>query len=127
MKEAAEYTGGRSQCKACRSAQQVIYQRTPAGRESRRRAKLMHRYNMTVEDYDLMLAEQGGHCAICPNREIDNGGRMLSVDHDHQCCPTDRSCGKCVRGLLCLRCNNSLGWFENHAYEVREYLLASQR
>jgi hypothetical protein len=35
---------------------------------------------------------------------------QLVVDHDHTCCPVDsRSCGKCVRGLICRTCNSAAG------------------
>jgi hypothetical protein len=64
--------------------------------------------------YAEMLEEQGGVCKICKKSEVQrnvNGDiKMLAVDHDHACCPTPmRSCGKCVRGLTCARCNKILG------------------
>lgn len=70
------------------------------------REKLLASYGLSVSDYDRMLAEQGGVCAICgrpENRTHHVTGRAfnLSVDHDHET-------GK-VRGLLCTRCNKAVG------------------
>ena len=66
-------------------------------------------YNLTFEDYLNMLVWQGGACAIC---KLSVDGYRLSVDHDHACCPGKTSCGRCVRGLLCTRCNWTLGRIE---------------
>lgn len=60
---------------------------------------LKWRYGITLEDYALMLAEQGGVCAIC-GKEPDKA-RVLDVDHCHDT--------KTVRGLLCRSCNLVLG------------------
>lgn len=71
------------------------------------RARL-RRFNITPERHAEMLRSQGGRCAIC--RMPPTGDRELAVDHDHNCCPgKDRSCGRCVRGLLCGRCNTGIG------------------
>lgn len=44
--------------------------------------RLIRNYGITIRDYDRMLAEQGGGCAIC-GRKPEKGHRALSVDHDH--------------------------------------------
>jgi len=75
-----------------------------------KRAGLLRKFNMTPADYDERLAAQGGVCAICrqpeTHRHRGTGPVVaLSIDHDHRCCPGTGSCGNCVRGLLCDRCN----------------------
>lgn len=59
-----------------------------------------------------MHSEQGGSCAVC-RTEIDLSDVL--VDHDHSCCPGPRSCGSCVRGLLCRCCNAVLGMARDDA------------
>lgn len=59
-----------------------------------------------------MLEEQGGVCAICQKPEtivLRGKVKELGVDHDHGCCPDQKRCGRCNRGLLCGRCNAALG------------------
>jgi hypothetical protein len=77
-------------------------------------------FGLTVDQYNLMLDNQDGKCKICKSECIT--GNRLAVDHDHTCCPGKQSCGKCVRGLLCLGCNTRLGWFEQYRHEVTNYL-----
>ena len=76
------------------------------------RRTTLRKYGLTLEQYDAMLKEQGGVCAICRRPETKSRhGKVfpLSVDHDRSCCPGLGSCGKCVRGLLCSDCNLALG------------------
>lgn len=73
-------------------------------------------YNITVEDYNRILDAQDGKCAICG--AVPDG--KLHVDHDHSCCPGQkRSCGQCVRGLLCTRCNTGLGMFQDSVSKLK--------
>lgn len=84
--------------------------RGPRPFEQTRRHKLWATYRITPEQYDELLEKQGGRCAIPACGAIEPGGMgHWHVDHDHSCCPDKKSCGRCVRGLLCSRCNPMLG------------------
>lgn len=62
---------------------------------------LERKYGLVPGEFERMLADQDGRCAIC--RTDKPGGRftMMHVDHCH-------TTGK-VRGLLCNNCNPLLG------------------
>lgn len=84
-------------------------------------------HGITAERYAEMLAAQGGVCAIC--RKACSTGRRLAVDHDHSCCPGSRSCGQCIRGLLCMKCNAGLGHLDDNydlVMTAAAYLLAAR-
>lgn len=74
------------------------------------------RYGLQLGQLTEMRERQGGRCAIC--RDVFEDGRF-HIDHDHACCPRNRSCGKCVRGLLCKACNDGLGRFCDDADRLR--------
>lgn len=67
-------------------------------------------FNISQQDYDLMLEKQGGLCKVCNTDKPGGRINLFAIDHDHSCCPEQgKSCGQCVRGLLCSRCNLTLG------------------
>lgn len=88
--------------------------------EARRQHKLMHKYGISVAEYDQLLADQDGRCAICgvAGPEAARWG-VLVVDHDHES-------GK-VRGLLCSNCNCAIGLLGDSPERLNKaaaYLLA---
>lgn len=69
------------------------------------------RYGITEEQYARMLEEQGNVCTACGD---PFGDEQPHIDHDHKCCPSQRSsCGKCVRGLIHRKCNLALGYADD--------------
>jgi hypothetical protein len=110
--------GLRSSCRECEAARYAANAPTP---EERRRRNLWTKYRLTPEAFDALLASQGGVCSIC---ETDApGARGWHVDHNHACCPGRRSCGECVRGLLCAACNKGLGLFRDDPEALRRAAL----
>jgi len=99
-------TNGRA-CINCVSAKGKIYARANASKLKNNRLK--SKYGITSVQFEEMLIRQFGRCLGC-QRDFNLGKpRAICVDHDHKCCPRDKSCGECVRGLLCQDCNNVLG------------------
>lgn len=99
------------------------YRTTPEVRERKRRAAasrspdrrrqhLVTTYGITPEQYDELLAAQGGMCmcAICDATPEQNG-KALAVDHCHET-------GQ-VRGLLCSPHNQAIGIFGDNLAGVQ--------
>lgn len=73
------------------------------------------KYGIDFAEYQRMLTEQNGVCAICEHGEtkMQNGVvQMLAVDHHH-------GTGK-VRALLCSNCNYGLGSFRESPDTLRK-------
>lgn len=66
------------------------------------------RHGLGGDGIDAIRDRQDGKCAICRRPEVDEPGSRLAVDHDHAHCSGKIGCAECVRGLLCVHCNNLL-------------------
>ena len=72
---------------------------------------LQYRYGITLEEYNTILEEQNGECAVCgtddPKGRQSGRGKVKGfyVDHNHET-------GE-IRGLLCNNCNRSIGLFND--------------
>jgi hypothetical protein len=85
-------------------------------RKCNKSSELLRNFNITLAQYQHLLEFQDNVCALCEETETVLSGTRLknfAVDHDHSCCPSrGKSCGTCIRGLLCQSCNTSLGFME---------------
>lgn len=117
---------GRRQCKKCENKRDYQATRADPERYEKKKAQVrdycrrnpkpydpvkerkstIRRKGISVDDYERMVDEQDGKCAICGSCV-----EVLFIDHDHECCPGERACGNCVRGLLCNRCDLALSHF----------------
>ena len=105
------FQGLQGHCKKCAVSSTKAWKSSPRNKKAKsehnRKANLKRKFGMSVKTYNEMLEAQNGVCAICKTTCVS--GRSLAVDHDHSCCSGDVSCGRCVRQLLCAKCNSVLG------------------
>ena len=67
--------------------------------------KIKELYGLSEIDYNE-LTKNG--CEVCGSM-----GR-LHIDHDHNCCPGRKTCGNCIRGVLCGNCNHAEGQLKSN-------------
>lgn len=98
-KNARRKDGRQVWCKKCAHARRAEWAReNPSKITAYRR---LDKYGLTPEQYQNLLNEQNGLCAIC---SADLSSVTPHIDHDHA---TGR-----VRGVLCQFCNIMIGWYE---------------
>lgn len=86
-----------------------------------REVNIASKFNLSVDDYKELCSSG---CAICGDTT------RLAVDHDHACCPGQKSCGACIRGVLCMRHNLALGNLRDSVDECElliQYIKGSKR
>lgn len=113
-----------SWCKACTTKASLdnYHKKTPQEKRKKFRWSL---YKLTEDDFQNKLNAQDNKCAICSTAFDESiRSKFPFVDHDHSCCAKS-TCGKCVRGLLCNRCNNFIGTLESstgYKQKAEEYI-----
>lgn len=81
-----------------------------------KRRSVIYQHGITIPQYLNLLMNQNFECAIPSCKSKDK----LCIDHDHRCCSGSYGCGKCVRGLICYKCNTLAGYMENSPDLLRE-------
>lgn len=120
--------GYQHRCKLC------FKNRYPQNTFARAR-NLKSKYGISLEQYEMLSLAQNDVCAICEQPEskihtISGIPVNLAVDHDRSCCPQEKTCGRCLRGLLCDRCNRAVGMFRDSPAILRSaiaYLESDKR
>jgi hypothetical protein len=103
------------ECRDCKAE----YWNRPKTKIRRSALHLQRSYGLTIEQREKIIQDQEYKCPICGAAEVKH------TDHDHKCCPIGgKSCGKCVRGILCHACNIKLGVLEQTEWvaKARIYL-----
>jgi hypothetical protein len=92
----------RARTKATRLEAHRAYHREYARRRRKKLGGQAALYGLKPQDVEIMMAAQGGRCAICKETFV----RKHHIDHCH-------ATGK-VRGLLCHGCNTGIGMFKEN-------------
>lgn len=91
-----------------------VADRNPWCKTCHKNIRRTKKYKLSPEKFGELLARQGGVCAICGEKPNEKGIKGWCIDHDHSCCSGTKTCGKCVRGILCQHCNKGLGCFQDN-------------
>lgn len=130
-----------NECAECRGAYQKQYRKENLSRMQEyhamrraadpnyaRRTNLKSYFKLTLAEWEALFEAQGRVCAVCGTDEP--GNKNWHTDHDHACCPGRRSCGGCVRGVICRDCNLTLGQVNDNPVRLQamiDYLATHSR
>lgn len=81
-------------------------------------ARLKRKFGISIEQYDEMLKNQDGRCAICETHR-SWFRQAFAVDHNHKT-------GK-IRGLLCAACNTAIGKLKEDLEIIRRAMIYLQK
>ena len=114
--------GYRNICKKCHTDYMIDYYKN---NQDKRQEKIKmnsgktpnwRRHKISEIKYLEMFNLYDGKCHSCKDRIA------INIDHDHSCCSSARSCGECVRGILCNQCNAALGLLNDDTNKINKLL-----
>ena len=71
----------------------------------------LYKYKLDNKQFEEILKKQEYKCVCGENITRKNS---YCVDHDHSCCFGKKTCGKCIRGLMCKNCNLAIGYAKDN-------------
>lgn len=85
---------------------------------------IMQNYSLSLNQYQEL--RKVTNCQICNvelNHNHSRGNRKgACIDHDHDCCSIGgKSCGKCIRGVICQQCNTAEGYIKASNLDVLDW------
>lgn len=123
----AEKDGYNYYCKSCHNEKARIYRKIhpeetrkcvenyrKLNPEKVKDSQLRIKYGISLDKLNELIYDQGGKCFLCKVEFSKKWDERPAIDHDHSCCSGAKTCGKCIRKILCIRCNAWLGRFENN-------------
>lgn len=90
-----------TKCKKCIAELKKGYRSSEAQRAKSKAYAMWYKYGISWDEYTEFIKDGCEACGSLKN---------LSIDHDHNCCPGTKTCGKCLRGALCRGCNTLEGF-----------------
>jgi hypothetical protein len=96
-------------CRTCKA--EALRQWRKRNTKRHQATSRMYYYQLSETGFQELLNSQENRCALC--RVLFTLNNVPCVDHNHSCCPEQKTCGKCTRGLLCNGCNTTLGKVES--------------
>lgn len=108
--------GGRSPrayCKSCdtKKSKQWRDDNPEQAKQQDHAGHLRRSFGLTFAEYEMMVANHGGKCAICGTDRPGGRWNVLQVDHCHAT--------NAIRGLLCRPCNSMLGYIRDNPETLR--------
>lgn len=109
-------------CEVCQQSSKnlkaVEYRRENKNSISERGKKSWRKtqYGLSEERFQMLKLAQFDRCGIC-RKEFDESQHGAQIDHDHKT--------GVIRGLLCVKCNMGLGYFDDSEHSLQsaiEYL-----
>lgn len=117
-KDKDRHDGLSNKCRPCANSWHREYRKLNPGLRERyapsikypRKSYLKREYKLTQSEYEEMLYQQSGGCAVC-GKTAPGGRGSFHIDHNHE--------SGVIRGLLCAPCNMGIGQLGDSADRLR--------